>query len=91
MMSNYNDETLLEMVELYAADNSLIDSEDMLSERFDEEIAPLIIEQHGKKGEEFTDTVMMSEEFSNWSDGLCKDGEIHPIQYDQYCYTGKYS
>lgn len=44
-MRNYNDESLLEMVELYAADNGLIDSE----------------------------------------------GEIHPEQYSEYCYVGKYS
>ncbi len=85
-MRNYNDENLLEMVELYAADNSLIESEDMLSERFDEEIAPMVIEQYGED-----DEPAMSEAFNNWSDMLCQDGDIHPEQYNQYCYTGDYS
>jgi len=88
---NYNNENLLEMVELYADTVSIISSEDELSERFDTEIIPSILEQHGTKGEEFTDTVMINEEFSNWADVLCKEGEIHPEQYNQYCYTGRYS
>jgi hypothetical protein len=85
-MSNYNDETLLEMVELYAADNGLISDEDELSELFDEDIAPSVIEQYGED-----DEPAMSEAFNNWSDALCKDGVIHPAQYAAYCYTGKYS
>ena len=85
-MQNYNNEDLLEMVELYAEECGLIDSEDMLSERFDEEIAPLIIEQYG-----VDDEPAMSEGFNDWSDGLCKDGIIHSEQYDQYYYVGKWS
>ena len=88
---NYNDENLLDMVELYAAEVGYLSTEDEVSERFDEEIAPLIVEQHGKKGVEFEDTIMMNEEFSNWLDGLTKEGEIHPEQYSSYCYTGRYS
>jgi len=71
---------------MYAADNGLIDSEDALSERFDEEIADLVIEQYGED-----DEPAMSEAFNNWSDSLCKDGEIHEVQYSNYCYTGDYS
>ncbi len=85
-MKNYNDETLLEMVEMYAADNSLIDSEQALSDLFDESIAELVVEQYG-----VDDIPAMNEGFNNWSDSLCKDGVIHPIQYDQYCYVGKYA
>lgn len=88
---NYNDENLLDMVELYASEMGYISSEDELSERFDNDIAPQILEQFGTKGEEFEDTVMMSEEFNNWTDSLTKNGEIHPEQYNQYCYTGRYS
>ena len=88
---NYNDENLLEMVELYADEMGYISSEDELSERFDQEVAPLVIDQHGTKGEEFEDTVMMNEAFNDWTDALTKDGEIHPEQYNKYCYTGEYS
>lgn len=85
-MDNYNDETLLEMVELYADTVGIISTEDELSELFDESIAPLVIEQYGEN-----DEPAMSEAFNNWSDSLCKDGEIHPAQYSEYCYVGKYA
>jgi len=83
---NYNDENPLEMVELYADEMGYIASEEELSEQFDENIAPTIIEQYGAD-----DEPAMSEGFNNWSDSLCKDGEIHPEQYSQYCYVGEYS
>ena len=85
-MKNYNDENLLEMVELYAFYRSYIDSEQALSDLFDVEIAPLIIEEYG-----VDDEPAMSEGFNNWSDSLCKDGEIHPVQYSEYCYIGEWS
>ena len=85
-MRSYNDENLLEMVELYSADNGLIDSEEMLSERFDDEVLPLVVDQYGED-----DQPAINEVFNNWSDSLCKDGEIHPEQYNQYCYVGKLS
>lgn len=88
---NYNDENLLQMVELYAAEVGLISSEDEATEQFDNEIAPAIIEAHGVKGEAFTDSVMMNEAFSEWLDMMTKDGVIHPEQYQHYCYTGRYS
>lgn len=87
---NYNDENFLDMVELYADSQGFIASEDDLSEKFDNEIMPSLIEHYGKKGELFDDETMMNEEFNNWSDSLCKDGEIHPLQYDNYCYVGKH-
>lgn len=83
---NWNRVDLLEMVELYATDNRMIDSEAALSALFDEEVASLVIEQYGED-----DAVAMSEAFNDWSDGLCKDGVIHPEQYSEYCYVGKYS
>lgn len=77
---------ILEIIEEYAGINGGIDSEDMLSEYFDDQIAPLVIEQYGED-----DEPAMSEAFNNWSDSLCKDGVLHELQYNQYCYTGKYS
>ena len=87
----YNNETLLEMVELYAFEMGLVSSEGDLSDQFDEEVLPAILEAYGEKGVEFTDTCMICEAFSNWSDSLCKEGEIHPEQYNSYCYIGEYS
>lgn len=83
---NYNDENLLDMVELYAGSQGYISCEEDLSEIFDEVITPDIIKKYGEN-----DKPAMNEGFNNWTDMLCKDGEIHPIQYDQYCYVGKYA
>jgi hypothetical protein len=80
---NYHDETLLEMVELYATEMGYIASEDELSEQFDEQVLPHVIAQYGEE-----DEPAINEAFCNWSDGLCKDGEIHSEQYDNYCYVG---
>jgi len=85
-MKNYGDENLLEMVELYATEMGYIASEDELAERFDESVLPHVIAQYGAD-----DKPAISEAFNNWSDGLCKDGEIHPEQYSQYCYVGNAS
>lgn len=83
---NWNNVDLLEMVELYAEDEGAIATEEELSQKFDDEIAPLIVKQYGED-----DQPAMNEGFNNWTDGLCKDGEIHSEQYDKYCYVGKYS
>lgn len=87
----YYDETLLEMIELYADEVGAIASEQELSDRFDEEQLQFIIDANGIKGEAFTDTVMISEAFNDWTDMLCKEGEIHPEQYDKYCYVGAFA
>jgi len=78
--------TDLEIVEALAEYESLIASEDELSELFDSDIAPHVIKQYGED-----DFVAMNEAFSNWSDGLQKDGIIHETQSNSYCYIGKYS
>ena len=83
---NFNNYDLLEIIEEFADFNKLISSEKELSERFDEEIAPLVIEQYGEN-----DEPAMNEAFNNWSDSLCKDGKIHEEQYNKYEYVGKYS
>jgi len=88
---NYNNENLLEMVELYAAEAGLICCEDELSERFDDEVMPSILEAHGKPGVEFADQDMVDQAFNDWSDSLCKEGEIHPEQYNAYCYVGQFA
>ena len=82
---NYNDETLLEMVELYAESQFFIASEDELSERFDSMLA----ECYPDFDTEDEDAI--NQTFNNWSDGLCKDGEIHPIQYSEYGYVGEHA
>lgn len=78
--------TMLNLIEGYGEANDLIASEEQLSERFDEEVAPFIIEKYGKN-----DEVAMNTAFNDWTDSLCQDGEIHEVQYNAYCYVGKYS
>lgn len=86
-MNSWKNVSLLEMVEAYAEQEGLlIDSEEALSEKFDNEIAPMVVEQYGED-----DTDAMNQAFNDWSDGLCKDDEIHPEQYNRYGYVGKYS
>ena len=81
---------LLEAVELWAGYHNpygvLITSERDLSNRFDEQIAPGVIALYREN-----DEPAMNEAFNNWSDMLCKEGEIHPEQYNEYCYVGEYS
>ena len=77
---------LIELVEAYAADNGGYDSEEALSEAFDEQVAPAVIAQYGED-----DEPAMNEAFNDWTDSLCKDGEIHDEQYRLYCYVGKYA
>lgn len=84
MAVNWNRVDLLELVELYAEDNGGIASEEELSERFDSEVLPDVIEAYGED-----DEPAISEAFNNWTDMLCKDGELHPEQYDKYCYVGR--
>ena len=85
-MSIFSHVELLEIIEAYATDNNGIDSEKALSDRFDEDISPLVIEQYGKD-----DEPAMNEAFNDWSDSLCKDGELHELQYSKYCYVGEYA
>lgn len=83
-MANWNRVDLLEIVEAYAADNRLIASEEELSERFDADVLPDVIEAYGED-----DEPAINEAFNDWTDMLCKDGELHPEQYDKYCYVGR--
>lgn len=83
----YNNETLLEMVELYAEEKGFIASEAELSEQFDFHIHDV----NETKRKLADDEVMLSEEFSYFSDALCKEGEIHSEQYAKYEYIGELS
>lgn len=81
--NQFSKSELLEQVEEYA--NYIgISSEEELSEIFDQEVLPAVIEQYGED-----DQPAINETFNNWTDSLCKDGFIHDLQYDQYCYVGK--
>lgn len=85
-MGIFSNVELLEIIEAYAADNNGVDSEQSLSDWFDDEIATLVIEKYGAD-----DETAMSETFSDWADSLCKDGELHELQYNEYCYVGDYA
>lgn len=61
-------------------------TEGEISERFDSEVMPFIIEQYG-----VDDVTAINESFNNWTDSLCKDGEISKLLYNRIEYVGKYS
>lgn len=77
--------TALEIVEDFAAFVAPYESEEELSNAFDAMIQnnELVIDTH--------DAPAMREAFNNWTDMLCKDGELHPEQYDKYTYVGLYN
>ena len=90
MSINWHEVDILELVESYAEDQKLyhkddtfIASESDLSERYDEEFEDFVTEHHD-------DAPALCEHFNNWTDILCKDGVLHPAQYDAYIYVGKY-
>ncbi len=82
-MRNFNLVSQLELVECYALENGFISSEEKLSDIFDEDILPSVIEEYGADDQIAIDTT-----FNDWSDGICKDGYLHPVQYDEYIYVG---
>tara|TARA_R100001198_G_scaffold81560_1_gene54458 strand:+ start:518 stop:775 length:258 start_codon:yes stop_codon:yes gene_type:complete len=82
MSTKYNNETFLEIIELYAIEVGLISSQDELSEQFDQYINDCF------PNFPVDDEPALNEAFNNWADSLCKDGIIHPEQYNQYDYTG---
>ena len=84
-MKRWNDESYLEVVEKLAEYEGFIPSEEELSQKFDEEVALLVIAEYGEN-----DRIAIRVAFNDWSDALCKDGEIHPEQYNSYCYVGRY-
>lgn len=87
LVMNWNSENLLEVVEMYANEQGWIASEEELSEAFDRMIEECrdIETKYKLKN----DAVMLLEEFSNYADGLCKAGDIHSVQYEEYEYIGE--
>ena len=86
-MFNMKDATTLELAEEVASFyKELVQDEQDLSDRFDNEMAELVIEEYGED-----DEIAFNEAFSNWADGLCTDGIIHLSQYDSYEYVGAHS
>lgn len=81
---NFNNINELDLIEGFAESNDLISSEEELSERFDEEVLPWVLGLYGDE-----DEVAINQEFNNWTDVLCKEGEIHEEQYNQYEYVGR--
>jgi hypothetical protein len=73
----------LEAVEQWASDNNCIDSEQALSESYDE----MLEEIDANYGDDYT---AFCEDFNNTTDAWCSDGLIHSLQYDSYCYVGKH-
>jgi len=95
---NWNNVTELELVEAYAAYHNppktysqrLIESEDDLSDIFDEMVKEISSNNELLKIQNGDDLPMFREWFNNWTDELCKDGYLHPLQYHEYCYVGQY-
>ncbi len=85
---NALDLTELELVEQYAEDNGLPSSEGELSDRFNDDELPRIKEAIGRPGIELLECDI-EYEFGIWTDSLCKDGEIHLLQYETYEWTGE--
>lgn len=86
-MGIFSNVTVLELAEAYAEDNnSPYSSQDAVNEYFDEHIAPMVLENYDED-----DTIAFTEAFNDWTDSLCKDGELHESQYNEYSYEGKYS
>ena len=86
MSNTFEHVDLIDIIEAYASDHGGYDSEEAVSEAFDEHVAPFVIEQYGED-----DEPAMSEAFNGWTDSLCKEGVIHDEQYRLYCYVGKYA
>ena len=70
----------LEVVEMYAEEQGWICDEDELSAAFDRDVLPSL-DRH--------DQCEVDQSFNDWSDGLCKSGVIHPLQYHHYTYVGE--
>jgi len=51
-------------------------------EHFDECVLPWVVEQHEQDG--VPDLPARREAWNDWTDGLCKDGEISDWQYENW-------
>ena len=57
-------------------DDDLEESIEYLRDRFERDIQPQVVEQYGAD-----DVIALNEAFNNWTDMLCKDGEISETVY----------
>ena len=73
----------LELAEFYAEENGLIENAEELGEMFDRDVLPAVVEQYGKD-----DYPAIREAFNNWTDSLCRDGQLAESQYQEYTYQG---
>lgn len=65
-----------------AESEDIADTESTLRARFTEEVQPYVIAKYGAD-----DTVALDTAFNDWTDSLCKDGEISESAYDQVTRT----
>ena len=86
MFANIGNYDLLEIVEGFAEFNDLrFVDEESVSAAFNEDVRPAIVAQYGEDDQDAID-----QGFNDWTDGLCKDGELHDEQYNKYEYLGKH-
>ncbi len=83
-----HDDVDLDVVEAFAHDNGLIYSESKCSERFDDMIKECCNDYASWA---YDDAVMVNEEFSNWKDSMCSDGELDEHQVNEYDYVGGFA
>lgn len=88
IVTSHEDFDMLAAVEDYAEYHGEISSESMLSERFDSYIHDVMTYEELQNF--INDGPMFRETFNNWTDSLCKGGELHDLQYHEYGYVGQY-
>ena len=87
-MTDFNKASMLEVLETFAEVNDkfgLVLDEEHLSDMFDNEVAPEVIEMYG-----IDDKVALQQAFFNYSHELSVNGLLHPIQEESYSYIGQY-
>lgn len=82
-MDNYNDLSLLDIVETFADDNGLLASEYRVSLEFDASELPWIADMYGE-----LNAVILKATFDYWLHNMYRDGLIHIEQYNNYEYVG---
>ncbi len=75
-------EALPEYYECLVDELKFDDTQDTIRARFKKEIEPLVIQQYGAD-----DEVALNEAFNDWTDSLCKDGEISSFVYNNISRT----
>ena len=80
---NFNQADILDLAECFALDNGLISSEEELSELWDKEYKDSFLSVY-----DADDEIALNEEFSYFADAMCKSGQLHESQYNNYKYVG---